>query len=68
MHISMFSQRMCMDMDFSKQAIKIVRFKTGSQTKIQVVALNKTGNHCIYQCFLQECVWIWILANKVSKS
>ena len=64
----MFSPRMCMDMDFSKQGIKIVRFKTGSQKEIQVVSLNKTGNQCIYKCFPQECVWIWVLANKLSKS
>ena len=57
-----------MNMDVSKQAIKIVRFKTGSQKKIQVVALNKTGNQCIYLRFPKECVWIWILANKLSKA
>ena len=35
-----------------------VRFKTGSQKEIQVVALNKTGTQCIYQCFPPElCVW-----------
>ena len=31
-----------------------VRFKTGSQKKIQAVALNKTGTQCIYQCFPPE--------------
>ena len=31
-----------------------VRFKTGSQKEIQVVALNKTGTQCIYQCFPPE--------------
>ena len=31
-----------------------VRFKTGNQKEIQVVALNKTGTQCIYQCFPPE--------------
>ena len=31
-----------------------VRFKTGSQKEIQVVALNKTGTQCVYQCFPPE--------------
>ena len=28
--------------------VSSVRFKTGSQKEIQVVALNKTGTQCIY--------------------
>ena len=31
-----------------------VRFKTDSQEEIQVVALNKTGIQCIYQCLPPE--------------
>ena len=29
----------------------------GSQKVIQVVALNKTGTQCIYQCFPPEWGW-----------
>ena len=40
--------------------VSSVRFKTGtcSQKEIQVVALNKTGTQCIYQCFSQEWGWV----------
>ena len=41
-------------LDSLSRIVPPVRFKTGSQKEIQVVALNKTGTQCIYQFFPQN--------------
>ena len=41
-------------LDSMSRIVSSVRFKTGSQKKIQVVALNKIETQCTYQCFIPE--------------
>ena len=41
-------------LDSLSRIVSSVRFKTGTQKEIQVVALNKTETKCTYQCFYPE--------------
>ena len=50
-------------LDSLSRIVSSLRFKTGSQKEIQVVALNKTGTQCIYQCFPPE--WRGVVAGGV---
>ena len=47
-------------LDSLSRIVSSVRFKTGGQKDIQVVALNKTETQCTYQCFPPE---LWEVAD-----
>ena len=47
-------------LDSLSRIVSSMRFKTGSQKEIQVVALNKTGTQCIDQCFPQNWGVGWV--------